>query len=246
MKANRLKIFLAGVFLSLAAAFSFAEVLEKDLTEVPVKKGETLWGFSGSCLKDQSKWNELLKYNKLPPLPEQVLNAEALKVPSVLLKEECRPLRFLNSTGEAFFRRGNGEWLEAAEGTDIFPGDTVTTGKTSTVDLGLYNGEVFRLIPGSTAVFLSEKGGLSCLLGSGGIRDWGGRLVSGQVKAGPARADSEFSAEVKKDASVLVRVSRGAVFVEAKGKKAEVQAGFSCLVKYGAEPVIRGRGAKGK
>ncbi len=77
--------FLLGLLLLTGPALPAAAA--EELQTIVVKPGDTLWSISNTYLKDPKRWNELLKYNRLPAAdPSIALPGMPLKVPVNLLK----------------------------------------------------------------------------------------------------------------------------------------------------------------
>ena len=76
---------------SLAAESAVLREAQTTFQDVVVKPGDTLWGISHAYLKDPARWDEILKYNKLPTQdPTVALPGMTLRVPIKLIKTSLR------------------------------------------------------------------------------------------------------------------------------------------------------------
>lgn len=156
-----------------------------------------------------------------PPLP-----AEAPA--GVLLSRENKVL---------LRRAGASEWRRPAAGQDLYRHDTVYTMAASYAEVRFNTGETLALNP-NTLVILRPPGrkdaGAEML--SGELRSRRSRVVMRDAVISPATADAEFTALLKPDFTTVVKVTRGAAEVEARGKKVLVGAGNFSEVKPGGVP----------
>src|SRR5438552_1087329 len=99
--------------LALAAG---AEQRQTAFQNVVVKKGDTLWSISNAYLKDPARWDELLKYNRLPSSdPTVALPGMTLRVPVVLIKEDLRAAHLVYILKRVVSRRREtADWKTAA------------------------------------------------------------------------------------------------------------------------------------
>lgn len=226
---------LAGALLWLCAAAGAAE----ELQTIIVKPGDTLWSISNTYLKDPKRWNEILKYNRLPAAdPSIALPGMPLKVPVSLIKEQYRAAKLIYFINDVMSRRSGGaDWAAVAGGMDLFKGDTLRTRVDARADVKFYTGEVLNLFPNSMAV-LRPPGdkNTDVRLMAGEMRGLRSRVVTPSSRITPKTKDTEFGAKIREDLTTVVQVFKGKADVEAGGKTVEVPAGFASEVKLDMQP----------
>lgn len=226
---------LAGALLWLCAAAGAAE----ELQTIIVKPGDTLWSISNTYLKDPKKWNEILKYNRLPAAdPSIALPGMPLKVPVNLIKEQYRAAKLVYFINDVMSRRSGGaDWAAVAGGMDLFKGDTLRTRVDARADVKFYTGEVLNLFPNSIAVLRppADKN-TDVRLMAGEMRGLRSRVVTPSSRITPKTKDTEFGAKIREDLTTVVQVFKGKADVEAGGKTVEVPAGFASEVKLDMQP----------
>ena len=229
----------AALFL-LAALLAFAATGgAEELQTIVVRPGDTLWSLSNTYLKDPTRWNELLKYNRLPSSdPSIALPGMPLKVPVRLIKEQYRAAKLVYYVNEVLFRRtGVTDWKGVAMKMDLFKSDTLRTRVNARADVKFYTGEVLNLYPNSIAVLRPPgKKNTDVELLAGEMRGLRSRVVTASARITPKTKDTEFGAKLKDDLTTLVQVYKGKADVEAQGKTVEVQAGFAAEVKMDMPP----------
>ena len=204
-----------------------------------VKPGDTLWSISNTYLKDPKRWNELLKYNRLPSSdPSIALPGMPLKVPVNLLKEEYRAAKVVYVLNEVLFRRsGLSDWKGVDPEMDLYKNDTVRTRVDARADVKFYTGEILNLYPNSIAV-LRPPGDkdTDVRLMAGSMRGLRSRVVTASARITPKTRDTEFGAKINDDLTTVVQVYKGKANVEAHGKTVEVSEGFASEVKMDMPP----------
>jgi hypothetical protein len=229
-----LRTLLLSLLLCLPGAASAEE-----LQTMIVRPGDTLWSISNTYLKDPTKWNEILKYNRLPSSdPSIALPGMALKVPVRLIKEQYRAAKLVYSLNEVLFRRtGVSDWQNVALKMDLFKNDTLRTRVDARADVRFYTGEILNLYPNSIAVLRPPgKKNVDVELLAGEMRGLRSRVVTASARITPKTKDTEFGARLKDDLTTLVQVYKGKADVEAQGKTVEVSAGFASEVKMDMPP----------
>jgi hypothetical protein len=211
----------------------------EELQTVVVRPGDTLWSISNTYLKDPTRWNEILKYNKLPSSdPSIALPGMALKVPVRLIKEQYRAAKLVYFVNEVLFRRtGASDWAGVEMKMDLFKNDTLRTRVSARADVKFYTGEILNLYPNSIAVLRPpDKKNVDVELKAGEMRGLRSRVVTASARITPKTKDTEFGAKVKEDLTTMVQVYKGKADVEAQGKTVEVAEGFATEVKMDMPP----------
>ena len=229
---------LLAALLPVLLFFAAARAAE-ELQTVVVRPGDTLWSISNTYLKDPTKWNELLKYNRLPGSdPSIALPGMALKVPIRLIKEQYRAAKLIYYLNEVLFRRtGVTDWKGVAMKMDLFKSDTLRTRANARADVRFYPGEVLNLSPNPIAVLRPpDKKNTDVELLAGEMRGLRSRVVTASARITPKTKDTEFGAKLKDDLTTLVQVYKGKADVEAQGKTVEVSEGFAAEVKMDMPP----------
>jgi LysM repeat protein len=227
---------LLGLLLGCAA---HAAAAPEELQTVVVRPGDTLWSISQTYLKDPTKWNQILRYNKLTAAdPSIALPGMSLKIPVNLIKEQYRAARLTNLINEVLLRRtGTETWGDAKLSMDLFKNDTLRTKADSRADVRFYSGETLSLYANSIAVLRPPKHkDTDVELMAGEMRGLRSRVVTASARITPKTKDTEFGARVKDDLTTLVQVYKGKADVEAQGKTVEVQEGFASEVKLDLPP----------
>ncbi len=223
---------------ALALLFSVPAHGAEELQSIIVRPGDTLWSIANTYLKDPKKWNELLRYNRLPSSdPSITLPGMALKVPVSLVKEQYRAARLLSYVNDVRLRRrGGAKWQSVNKSIDLYKNDTLRTMVNARADVRFYTGEILNLYPNSIAVLRppNKKADVELLVGEmRGIRS---RVITASALITPRGDDTEFGAKIKEDLTTLVQVYKGLVSVEAQGKTVEVSEGFAAEVKLDMPP----------
>ncbi|MDD2806322.1 MAG: LysM peptidoglycan-binding domain-containing protein [Elusimicrobiales bacterium] len=216
-------------------AFGAAE----ELQTIIVKPGDTLWSISNTYLKDPKKWNEILKYNRLPSAdPSIALPGMPLKVPVNLIKEQYRAARLVYFINEVMTRKSGGaDWKGVSGGMDLYKGDTLRTRVDARADVKFYTGEILNLFPNSIAVLRPPNDkNTDVRLMAGEMRGLRSRVVTPSSRITPKTKDTEFGAKIREDLTTVVQVFKGRADVEAGGKTVEVPAGFASEVKMDMAP----------
>jgi len=229
------KLLLAVLFALPGTALGAPE----ELQTVVVRPGDTLWSIANVYLKDPTKWNQILKYNKLPSSdPSIALPGMALRVPITLIKEQYRAAKLVYFLNDVLYRRtGDSDWSSAAMKMDLFKNDTIRTKVDARADVKFYSGELLSLYANSIAVLRPPgKKNVDVELKAGEMRGLRSRVVTASARITPKTKDTEFGARVKEDLTTLVQVYKGKADVEAQGKTVEVREGFASEVKLDMPP----------
>lgn len=210
----------------------------EDLQNIVVKPGDTLWSIASTYLKDPTKWNELLKYNRLPSSdPSIALPGMALRVPVNLIKEQYRAAKLVYFVNDVLLRKsGAADWRAAVMRMDLFKSDTLRTTVNARADVKFYTGEILNLYPNSIAVLRPPDKKADVELMAGEMRGVRARVITASARITPRTKDTEFGARIKDDLTTLVQVYKGRASVEAQGKAVEVFEGFASEVKIDQPP----------
>jgi len=228
------KLLRALAVLALLAPAAGAE----ELQTVVVKPGDTLWSIANTYLKDPKRWNEILRYNKLPSAdPSIALPGMPLRIPVCLIKEQYRAARLVYHINEVLHRPvGGARWGAVRTNMDLYRSDTLRTTINARADVRFYTGEVLNLMPNSMAVLRPPQKDADVQLLSGEMRGLRSRVVTASARIVPRTRDTEFGAKIKEDLTTLVQVYKGRAAVEAQGKVVEVSEGFASEVKMDMPP----------
>lgn len=210
----------------------------EELQTIVVKPGDTLWSIANTYLKDPKRWNEILRYNKLPSAdPSIALPGMPLKIPVRLIKEQFRAAKLVYHINEVLFRPvGGARWDGVKTNMDLYRSDTLRTTVNARADVKFYTGEILNLMPNSMAVLRPPQKDADVQLLSGEMRGVRSRVVTASARIIPRTKDTEFGAKIKDDLTTLVQVYKGRAAVEAQGKVVEVLEGFASEVKMDLPP----------
>lgn len=210
----------------------------EELQTIVVKPGDTLWSIANTYLKDPKRWNEILRYNKLPSAdPSIALPGMPLKIPVRLIKEQFRAAKLVYHINEVLFRPvGGARWDGVKTNMDLYRSDTLRTTVNARADVKFYTGEILNLMPNSMAVLRPPRKDADVQLLSGEMRGVRSRVVTASARIIPRTKDTEFGARIKEDLTTLVQVYKGRAAVEAQGKVVEVSEGFASEVKMDMPP----------
>ncbi len=226
--------------LVLAAAAARAEIDAPSFQNVVVRQGDTLWGIANTYLKDPSKWDQILKYNRLPSSdPTVALPGMTLKVPIQLIKENLRAAHLIYMVNRVLFRRKEtADWKGSSEGMELFRGDSLRTLDASKARVKFLNEDLLSLDPNSLAIIKPMHEDYDVELKTGGIFVGRSRVVTASARITPKTRDTQYSAKVKPDLSTTVEVYTGVANVEGQGKSVDVTAGMATEVKLGLAPNV--------
>ncbi len=210
------------------------------LQSVVVRPGDTLWSLSHVYLRDPAKWDEILKYNRLPTAdPTVALPGMTLQVPVKLIKTSLRAAHLVYAVNRVLFRRKErADWKDSKTAMELYRGDTLRTLDDSRARVKFLNTDLLSLEPNSMAVIkpVDEDGDL--LLKSGAVFSGHARVVTANASVTPRTKDTRYSARVESDLSTKVEVYRGLAAVDAQGSRVEVPAGMQTRVSPGLAPEV--------
>lgn len=224
--------------LLLAAALAAAADTQFQL--VVVKPGDTLWAIANKYLMDPSKWDEIVKHNRLPSSdPTVALPGMTLKVPVRLIKKQLRAAHITYVFNRVDFRRAEtADWRKAAEEGEVFQGDSVRTLDSSKAKVRFLNAELLSLDANSLAIIKPQDVDADVELKSGGVFVGRSRVVTATARVTPKTKDTQYSARVAKDFTTLVEVYKGLAAVQAQGQTVDVRAGMATEVRPGLAPGV--------
>ena len=131
MKALALLAALLLPAFPMAAAAS--TVTSERMQDVIVAPGDTLWSIANKWLADPTKWDEILKHNRLPSAdPTVALPGMTLRVPVKLIKVSMRAAH-LTYFANMVTRRAKDTpaWKGVTLGMELYRGDTLRTHEDS-------------------------------------------------------------------------------------------------------------------
>jgi len=226
----------AALFLIFSLALSVRGA--EELQNVVVRPGDTLWSIANTYLKDPRKWNEILKYNRLPSSdPSIAMPGMVMKVPVSLIKEQYRAASLVYYINDVLLRKsGSADWKSVVLNMNLFKSDTLRTTAEARADVKFYTGEILNLYPNSIAVLRPPDKKADVELLAGEMRGLRSRVITASARITPRTKDTEFGARIKEDLTTLVQVYKGRAAVEAQGKVVEVPEGFASEVKVDMPP----------
>lgn len=239
---KRLAALLASLLLAAPPARAASGVVteaENSFQNVVVRPGDTLWSISHSYLKDPSKWDEILKYNRLPTAdPTVALPGMTLKVPVRLIKTGLRAAHLVYAVNKVLVRRKDRpDWRDTKLAMELFRGDTLRTLDDSRARVKFLDKELVNLESNSMAVIKPEEDS-DIVLKSGAVFAGHARVVTASASITPRTKDTRYSARVEPDLTTKVEVYKGLAAVDAQGSSVEVPAGMETRVAPGLAPEV--------
>lgn len=230
----------AALLLLFAAAPAPAVAADAAFQFVVVKPGDTLWAIANKYLKDPSRWDEILKHNRLPTKdPTVALPGMTLRVPVRLIKSQLRAAHLVYAVNRVLYRRKEtAAWKSGRMSMELFQGDTVRTLEESKARVKLLDKELLSLEPNSMAVIkpLDRDGDLE--LKAGSVFAGRARVITASALVTPRTRDTRYAASVEPDLTTRVEVYKGVAGVDAQGSSVEVPAGMSTRVQPGLAPEV--------
>ncbi len=230
--------------LLISPASSFAEgpggIREESTSfqNVVVRPGDTLWGISHAYLKDPARWDEILKYNRLPTAdPTVALPGMTLKVPIKLIKLSLRAAHVVYLVNRVLYRRKEtAEWKGTKMAMEVYQGDSLRTLDESKARVLFLNKELLSLEQNSLAVIKpSSDPDADVVLKAGSVFTHA-RVVTSTARITPRTGDTRYSATVEPNLTTRVEVFKGAAAVAAQGASIVVPAGMETTVAPGLAP----------
>lgn len=206
---------------------------------VTVRPGDTLWSISHTYLRDPAKWDQILRYNKLPNDPTVALPGMVLRVPVNLIKEDMRAAALVYLVNRVNYRRQDtAQWHNAAADMQLYRGDSLRTFDSAKARVKFVNAQMLNLDPNSMVIIKPAAKDYDLELKSGGVFVGRSRVVTASARITPKTNDTEYSAKVQSDLSTLVEVYKGVAAVDAQGKTVDVPAGMGTEIKLGMAPEV--------
>lgn len=226
--------------LALLLAATAARAADAHFQDVVVKPGDTLWAISNKYLKDPSKWDEILKHNRLPTKdPTVALPGMTLRVPIRLIKAQLRAANLAYAVNRVLFRRKEtADWRSGKQGMELFQGDSLRTLEESKARVKMMDKELLSLEPNSMAVIKPADKDGDLELRSGSVFAGRARVVTANAMVTPRTTDTRYSASVEPDLTTRVEVFKGKAAVDAQGARVEVRAGMGTRVSPGLAPEV--------
>ena len=213
---------------------------ETAFQSVVVRPGDTLWGISHKYLKDPARWDEILKYNRLPTSdPTVALPGMSLRVPVRLIKSQLRAAHLVYLVNRVLHRRKEtARWTPSKSAMELYQGDTLRTYEDSKARVKFLNKDLISLEENSMAVIKPSDQDTDVDLKSGSVFAGRARVITASARITPRTVDTRYSASVEPDLTTKVEVYKGLAAVEAQGSSVEVPAGMSTRVMPGLAPEV--------
>ncbi|MBI4347724.1 MAG: LysM peptidoglycan-binding domain-containing protein [Elusimicrobia bacterium] len=217
-----------------------AAAQDKRFQTITVKPGDTLWAIAQTYLKDPTRWNELLKHNKLPSAdPTVALPGMTLKVPVSLIKESMLAATMVELINQVETRRREtADWKDASARMQLYKDDGVRTFAASRARVVFVTGDSLNVDENSMAILKPKGKDADLELLRGEIHGSQSRVVTSSARITPKAKGTRFSAKVRDDLSTLVQVYTGVAAVEGSGTTLDVKAGFSTEVAADRPPTL--------
>lgn len=214
--------------------------VQVELQNITVKPGDTLWSISQKYLKDPTKWNEILAYNKLPSSDITVaLPGMTLRIPISSVKAEFQAARLFYRLNSVFYKRSEGgEWTMATDNMQVFRNDNLKTMANSKAGVRFLDGDLMEVGPDSWAVVSPPAKGFQIELKRGTVVAANKTIKVGSAIVTPGSANTVYTATVKADNTTVVQVYKGQAAVAAAGKTVQVGAGKLTEIKEGLAPSV--------
>lgn len=235
-----LALLLAGTAAEAAEEEAVVREVDTSFQNVVVRPGDTLWSIAHAYLKDPSRWDEILKHNRLPTSdPTVALPGMTLRVPVRLIKMGLRAAHLVYSVNRVLYRRKEtADWRAAKSAMELFQGDSLRTLDESRARVKFLNKEILSLEPNSMAVIKPSDEDADVLLKTGSVFAGHARVVTANARVTPKTKDTRYSASVEADLTTKVEVFKGVAGVEAQGSRVDVPAGMETSVRPGLAPEI--------
>ncbi|MFA5857570.1 MAG: FecR domain-containing protein [Elusimicrobiota bacterium] len=243
------KIINSAVILIILSLFCIPAVISAPgedtiFQDIVIKPGETLWSVANYYLKDPTKWNEILRYNKNFPAndPNTVLPGMRIRVPILLIKENLRAAFLVNLINNVQYRKKNAvTWNKAPLNAALYNEDGVKTGMGSYGQIKFYSGEILKINENSMVILRPEIKREEIELVLGEIRTGRSKVMTKSTVILPKITAKggvipDIRTKVKADNTTLVAVYKGEAEVTAQGKTITLPEGFGTEVKYMQAP----------
>lgn len=240
-----MRLFLAAMIAVSAPAsaekeFEAVTTSENTMQNVVVQPGDTLWSISHRYLKDPTKWDEILKNNKLPSSdPTVALPGMVLHIPVRLIKTSLRAAYLVYMVNQVLYRRKDTpEWKSTTMNQELFQGDSLRTLDESKARVKFLNKELLNLDPNSMAVIKPANVDADVELKNGSVFAGRARVITANARVTPRTLDTRYSASIEPDLTTKIEVFKGLAAVDAQGRRVEVPAGMETRVSPGLAPEV--------
>ena len=205
---------------------------------VVVRPGDTLWAIAHAYLKDPARWDEILKYNRLPTQdPTVALPGMTLRVPVRLIKTSLRAAHVVYLVNKVLYRRKEtADWKDTRMTMEVFKGDSLRTLDESKARVMFLNKELLNLEQNSMAVIKPSDQDADVELKAGSVFTGHARIVTSTARITPRTGDTRYSATIEPNLTTRVEVFKGAAAVAAQGAQVVVPAGMQTRVAPGLAP----------
>ena len=212
--------------------------VQSTFQDVVVRPGDTLWSISHSYLQDPARWDEILKYNRLPTAdPTVALPGMTLRVPIRLIKVSLRAAHLVYLVNQVKYRhKETADWKETKLKMEVFEGDSLRTLEDSKARVMFLNKELLSLEPNSMAVIKPAGADADVELKAGSVFTGHARVVTATARVTPRTKDTRYSATVDANLATKVEVFKGVAAVAAQGNQIDVPAGMETIVVPGLGP----------
>jgi hypothetical protein len=211
-----------------------------ELQIIQVTPSDTLATIARKYLKNPAKLDAILRYNALPSAdPDSPLPRMSLRVPTQSLRTEFQAARIVSAFNRVFYRRKESEsWVTAIKDMEVFRNDTIKTMEDATAVIRFTDDDLMQIGPNSLAIVMPTAQDYHVELKRGGVVASNKTVRIGAANVSPASPDTVYTARVRDDDTVVVRVYKGTAAVEAAGQTVQVGAGMAVEAKAGSAPSL--------
>jgi hypothetical protein len=234
---------LAALLLALALSGRAADEGGRvEFQSIVVQPGQTLSTIAQAYLKDPTRWDEILKHNRMPSRdPFVALPGMTILVPVRLIKEDLRAAKLVYRLNEVLFRKKEtAAWAQTKPNMELFRGDWVRTGAESKARVQFLT-EDLLILDARSMVELKPKNKESDVVLRGGGAYFGGgnaKVATPSLLITPKTKDTKYSVQVNERMDTRVKVFEGQTTVESEGRKVDVNANQGIEVKLGEAPNV--------
>lgn len=223
---------------SAAAPAPAQQESQSELQNISVMPGDTLWSISKKYLKDPTKWDEILRYNKLPSHdPTVALPGMTLRIPIKSVRAEFQAAQLMYRLNSVFIKRSEGaSWTNTTDNMHVFRNDTIKTMANAKAGVKFLDGDLMEIGPDSQVLVSPPTKNYHIELKRGTVVAANKTIKMGGALITPANTNTVYTATVKEDNTTVVQVYKGQASVAAAGKTVQVGAGKATEIKEGFAP----------